>query len=111
MFNRRRYLPDLNSRNPVVRAQAERNAVNTTVQGTAADIIKIAMIEVHKRFKAENLKSKLIIQVHDELVFDVYPDEKDRVRQIVTHAMEHAVTLKVSLKAEGSFGKNWLEAH
>lgn len=111
MFNRRRYLPDLNSRNPVVRAQAERNAVNTTVQGTAADIIKIAMIEVHKRFKAENLKSKLIIQVHDELVFDVFPDEKDRVQQIVTDAMEHAVSLKVSLKAEGNFGKNWLEAH
>lgn len=111
MFNRRRYLPDLNSRNPVVRAQAERNAVNTTVQGTAADIIKIAMIEVHKRFKAENLKSKLIIQVHDELVFDVFTDEKDRVQQIVTDAMEHAVTLKVALKAEGNFGKNWLEAH
>lgn len=111
MFHRRRYLPDLNSRNPVVRAQAERNAVNTTVQGTAADIIKIAMINVYNRFKAEGLKSKLIIQVHDELVFDVYPDEKDRVQQIVTDAMEHAVTLKVSLKAEGNFGKNWLEAH
>ena len=111
MFNRRRYLADINSRNPVVRAQAERNAVNTTVQGTAADIIKIAMINVYNRFKAEGLKSKLIIQVHDELVFDVYPDEKEIVQQIVTQSMENAVTLKVALKAEGSFGKNWLEAH
>ena len=111
MFNRRRYLADINSRNPVVRAQAERNAVNTTVQGTAADIIKIAMINVHNRFKAEGLKSKLIIQVHDELVFDVFPDEKEIVQQIVTQSMENAVTLKVALKAEGSFGKNWLEAH
>lgn len=111
MFHRRRYLPDLNSRNPVVRAQAERNAVNTTVQGTAADIIKIAMINVYNRFKAEGLKSKLIIQVHDELVFDVCPDEKDRVQQIVTQSMENAVSLKVKLKAEGNFGKNWLEAH
>ena len=111
MFNRRRYLADINSRNPVVRAQAERNAVNTTVQGTAADIIKIAMINVYNRFKAEGLKSKLIIQVHDELVFDVFPDEKEIVQQIVTQSMENAVTLKVALKAEGSFGKNWLEAH
>ena len=111
MFNRRRYLADINSRNPVVRAQAERNAVNTTVQGTAADIIKIAMINVYNRFKAEGLKSKLIIQVHDELVFDVYPDEKEIVQQIVTQSMENAVTLKVALKAEGSFGKNWLQAH
>ncbi|MCQ2975672.1 MAG: DNA polymerase I [Bacteroidales bacterium] len=111
MFQRRRYLPDINSRNPNVRTQAERNAVNTPIQGTASEIIKIAMIDVFNKFKEEKLKSKLIIQVHDELVFDVFPEEKEKVEQIVTSSMENAVNLSIKLKVEGNFGKNWLEAH
>ena len=111
LCGRRRYLPDINSRNAVVRGYAERNAVNAPIQGTAADIIKIAMIRVAARFKAESIRSKMILQVHDELNFSVLPEELDRVRSIVTHEMNHAFTLSVPLEADCGEGSNWLEAH
>ena len=111
LCGRRRYLPDINSRNAVVRGYAERNAVNAPIQGTAADIIKIAMIRVDARFKAEGIRSKMILQVHDELNFSVLPEELDRVRSIVTHEMNHAFTLSVPLEADCGEGSNWLEAH
>lgn len=111
LCGRRRYLPDINSRNAVVRGYAERNAVNAPIQGTAADIIKIAMIRVAARFKAEGISSKMILQVHDELNFSVLPEELDRVRSIVTHEMNHAFTLSVPLEADCGEGSNWLEAH
>lgn len=111
LCGRRRYLPDINSRNAVVRGYAERNAVNAPIQGTAADIIKIAMIRVAARFKAEGIHSKMILQVHDELNFSVLPEELDRVRSIVTHEMNHAFTLSVPLEADCGEGINWLEAH
>lgn len=111
LCGRRRYLPDINSRNAVVRGYAERNAVNAPIQGTAADIIKIAMIRVAARFKTEGIRSKMILQVHDELNFSVLPEELDRVRSIVTHEMNHAFTLSVPLEADCGEGSNWLEAH
>ena len=111
LCGRRRYLPDINSRNAVVRGYAERNAVNAPIQGTAADIIKIAMIRVAARFKAEGIRSKMILQVHDELNFSVLPEELDCVRSIVTHEMNHAFTLSVPLEADCGEGSNWLEAH
>ena len=111
MFGHRRYLPDINSRNVNVRATAERLAVNTVIQGTAAEIIKIAMNNIRREFIAAGLKSQLLIQVHDELVFDVLPNEKDAVEEIVVRQMENAAKLKVKLKVEGKFAKNWLEAH
>lgn len=111
MFGHRRYLTDINSRNVTVRAAAERLAVNTVVQGTAAEIIKIAMNNIRREFRAADLRSQLLIQVHDELVFDVFPDEKSAVEQIVVRQMESAAQLKVKLKVEGKFAKNWLEAH
>ena len=111
LCGRRRYLPDINSRNAVVRGYAERNAVNAPIQGTAADIIKIAMMRVAARFKAEGIRSKMILQVHDELNFSVLPEELDRVRSIVTHEMNHAFTLSVPLEADCGEGSNWLEAH
>ena len=111
LCGRRRYLPDINSRNAVVRGYAERNAVNAPIQGTAADIIKIAMIRVAARFKAEGIRSKMILQVHDELNFSVLPEELDRVCSIVTHEMNHAFTLSVPLEADCGEGSNWLEAH
>ena len=111
MFGHRRYLSDINSRNVNVRAAAERLAVNTVIQGTAAEIIKIAMNNIRREFIAAGLKSQLLIQVHDELVFDVLPDEKDIVEEIVVRQMENAAKLKVKLKVEGKFAKNWLDAH
>ena len=111
MFGHRRYLPDINSRNVNVRAAAERLAVNTIVQGTAAEIIKIAMNNIRREFISAGLRSQLLIQVHDELVFDVLPDEKSAVEEIVVRQMENAAQLKVKLKVEGKFAKNWLEAH
>ena len=110
-FHRRRYLPDINSRNATVRGFAERNAINAPIQGSAADIIKVAMIRIHKRFKDEGLKSKMILQVHDELNFSVVPEEKGRVEQIVLYEMENAYQLKVPLIADAGWGNNWLEAH
>ena len=110
-FKRRRYLPDINSRNATVRGFAERNAINAPIQGSAADIIKVAMIRIHQRFKEEQLKSKMILQVHDELNFSVLPEEKERVEQIVLEEMQNAYALKVPLIADAGWGSNWLEAH
>ena len=111
LFGRRRYLKDINSHNATVRGFAERNAINAPIQGTAADIIKVAMIQIYRRFKAENLKSKMILQVHDELNFSVYPDEKEKVERIVIEEMQKAIEMKVPLIADCGFGNNWLEAH
>ena len=111
LFGRRRYLPDINSANSVVRGFAERNAINAPIQGTAADIIKVAMIHIFQRFKAEGIKSKMILQVHDELNFSVYPDEKERVERIVLEEMQNAFHMSVPLVADSGFGDNWLEAH
>ena len=111
LFGRRRYLPDINSANSVVRGFAERNAINAPIQGTAADIIKVAMIRIFQRFKAEGIKSKMILQVHDELNFSVLPEEKDRVERIVIEEMQQAIDLRVPLVADSGFGANWLEAH
>ena len=111
LFGRRRYLPDINSANSVVRGFAERNAINAPIQGTAADIIKVAMIHIFQRFKAEGIKSKMILQVHDELNFSVYPDEKEKVERIVIEEMQNAFHMAVPLVADSGFGDNWLEAH
>ena len=110
-FGRRRYLSDINSRNAVVRGYAERNAINAPIQGTAADIIKVAMIRIDERFEREGIQSKMILQVHDELNFSVLPEEFYRVKQIVIDEMEHAFTLSVPLLADCGEGQNWLEAH
>ena len=111
LFGRRRYLPDINSHNATVRGFAERNVINAPIQGTAADIIKVAMIRIHQRFKAEGIKSKMILQVHDELNFSVYPEEKEKVERIVIEEMQNAFPLNVPLVADSGFGQNWLEAH
>ena len=111
LFGRRRYLPDINSANSVVRGFAERNAINAPIQGTAADIIKVAMIHIFQRFKTEGIKSKMILQVHDELNFSVYPDEKEKVERIVLEEMQNAYQMAVPLVADSGFGENWLEAH
>jgi len=111
LFKRKRFLPDINSNNAVVRGYAERNAINAPIQGTAADIIKVAMIAIHKRFEEENLKSRMILQVHDELNFNVCKKELDIVRKIVLEEMEKACSLRVPLLADYGEGKNWLEAH
>jgi len=108
---RRRYLKDINSQNAVVRGGAERNAVNAPIQGSAADIIKIAMINIHKRLKAEKLQSKMLLQVHDELVFDAYKVELDHLKEIIKHEMENAFVLAVPLVVDMGTGENWLEAH
>jgi len=110
-FHRRRYLPDINSRNATVRNFAERNAINAPIQGSAADIIKVAMIRIFRRFKYEGLRSKMILQVHDELNFSVYPDEKELVEKIVLEEMQSAYPLRVPLVADCGWGENWLEAH
>ena len=111
IFHRRRYLPDISSRNGTVRGFAERNAINAPIQGSEADIIKVAMVRIFNRFKAEGIKSKMIIQVHDELNFSVYPEEKEKVEKIVVEEMQNAYHLSVPLVADAGWGKNWLEAH
>ena len=111
MLGRRRYLPDINSRNNNLRSFAERNAVNMPIQGTSADMIKIAMVNIYKQFKAEGLQSKMILQVHDELVFDVYKPELDRVRVIVEQAMLKALPLRIPIEVGIDVGSNWLDAH
>ena len=111
LFHRRRYLADINSHNATVRGFAERNAINAPIQGTAADIIKVAMIRIHRRFKAEGIQSKMILQVHDELNFSVIPEEHDKVESIVLHEMQNAFKMQVPLVADSGWGKNWLEAH
>ena len=111
MFGRRRYLPDIDSKNGTVRGFAERNAINAPIQGSEADIIKIAMIRIWRRFKKEGIRSKMILQVHDELNFSVYPEEKEKVEDIVLTEMQNACQLSVPLIADAGWGKNWLEAH
>ena len=111
LFHRRRYLPDINSNNSTVRGFAERNAINAPIQGSAADIIKVAMVKIYNRFKEEGIKSKMILQVHDELNFSVYPEEKEKVEHIVIEEMQNAYKLSVPLIADAGWGSNWLEAH
>ena len=111
LFGRRRYLPDIHARNATVRALAERNAVNAPIQGTSADIIKLAMIGVAARMKAEGLRSKMVLQIHDELLFDAVPEEVPALKALVTDVMEHVMKLSVPLTVECSSGINWLEAH
>ena len=111
IFNRKRYLPDINSRNAVVRGYAERNAINAPIQGSAADIIKVAMINIYRKFMELNLKSKMILQVHDELNFNVVPEEKDIVEKLVIEEMQNAYPMRVPLIADCGWGENWLEAH
>ena len=110
-MGRKRYLSDINSANASVRAFAERNAINAPIQGSAADIIKVAMININKRFAEKGFHSKMILQVHDELNFDVYIPELNQVKEIVRHEMEHALQLRVPLLIDLGEGKNWLEAH
>jgi DNA polymerase-1 len=111
MYGRRRYLPDIISRNSVVRGNAERNAINSPIQGSAADVIKIAMIQIQNAFEEEQMESVMILQVHDELNFDVKPEELDRVKEIVREKMQNAARLKVPLIIDMGEGANWLEAH
>ena len=111
IMGRRRYLQNINSQNNMLRSSSERNAINAPIQGSAADIIKIAMININSELKKQSLKSKMLLQVHDELVFDVHKSEKDQIKDIVKNTMESAVKLKVPLKIDLEFGKNWLEAH
>ena len=111
ILHRKRYLPDITSHNSVVRGYAERNAINAPIQGSAADIIKIAMIEIYRRLRVEGLRSTMMLQVHDELNFSVFPEEKERVQQIVIEAMESAYAMQVPLRADFGWGTNWLEAH
>lgn len=110
-FHRRRYLPDITSHNATVRNFAERNAINAPIQGSAADIIKIAMVRIYERFQREGIRSKMILQVHDELNFSVLPEEKERVEKIVIEEMQNAYPLHVPLVADSGWGENWLEAH
>lgn len=111
IFGRRRYLPDINSKNATVRSLAERNAINAPIQGTAADIIKLAMTNVDKRLAAEGLQSRMVLQIHDELMFDAFPSEVDFLKKIVTEEMENVISLSIPLTVECNHGNNWLEAH
>jgi DNA polymerase-1 len=111
VLGRRRYLKDINSRNAVVRGAAERNAVNAPIQGSAADIIKVAMINIHNKLEVGNFKTKMLLQVHDELVFDVYKTELEQIKSLVKAEMESAFKLKVPLNVDLGMGENWLEAH
>ena len=111
IFGRRRYLPDINSQNATVRALAERNAINAPIQGTSADIIKMAMINVDKRLRKEGLESRMVLQIHDELLFDSLPSEVGHLKEIVKEEMENVITLSVPLTVECNHGNNWLEAH
>ena len=111
IMGRRRRLPDINSRNPVVRGYAERNAINAPIQGSAADIIKTAMVRIHDEMKERGMKSRMIMQVHDELNFDVIPEELPAMRELVARRMQEAYTGRVSLTASMGAGDNWLDAH
>ena len=111
VFHRKRFLPDINSRNAVVRGYAERNAITAPIQGSAADIIKVAMVRIYERFRRENIQAKMILQVHDELNFSVPLPEHEQVEHIVITEMENAYRMHVPLKADCGWGKNWLEAH
>ena len=111
IMKRRRYLPDINSANAIVRGYAERNAINAPIQGSAADIIKLAMIAVDKAMQEQKVQSKLLLQVHDELVFDVHVSEQDLMRKLVQEAMESAIELVVPMEVEVKIADNWLDAH
>jgi DNA polymerase-1 len=111
IMGRRRYLRDINSANHTVRSFAERNAINAPIQGSAADMIKLAMIKIHKRMEEMNLKSKMILQVHDELLFDVYTPELEQIKPVIKQEMQDAIKLEVPLEVEMGTGQNWLEAH
>ena len=111
VLGRRRYLKDINSRNAVVRGGAERNAVNAPIQGSAADIIKLAMINIHNKLSEENFKSKMLLQVHDELVFDAYKPELEKLKTLIKTEMENAYQMTVPLDVEMGEGATWLEAH
>lgn len=111
MFGRRRYLRDIQSRNQVVRGNAERNAINAPIQGSAADIIKIAMVRIHEKLKTGKYKSKMILQVHDELIFETFEPELEKLKEMVVFEMSNATRLNVPLKVDCGTGKNWLEAH
>ncbi|MDB5133878.1 MAG: polymerase, partial [Mucilaginibacter sp.] len=111
VLGRRRYLPDINSRNQTNRGFAERNAINAPIQGSAADMIKVAMINIHDFIKNEKLKSRMILQVHDELVFDVHRDEIDLIKEKVDELMRTAIPLQVKMETGIGIGANWLEAH
>ena len=111
LFGRRRYLPDIHARNASVRALAERNAVNAPIQGTSADIIKLAMIQVAARLEEAGLRSRMVLQIHDELLFDALPEEQETLQRIVVEVMENVTRLSVPLTVECAAGSNWLEAH
>lgn len=111
IMGRRRYLRDINSANQTVRGFAERNAINAPIQGSAADMIKIAMIKIHQDIKDHNLQSKMTMQVHDELVFDVLKSEKEVLKQLITERMKNAIKMEVPILVEVGEGSNWLEAH
>jgi DNA polymerase-1 len=111
MFGRKRYLPDIHSHNQVVRGNAERNAINAPIQGSAADIIKIAMIRIYDRMKSEKFYSKMILQVHDELIFEVVSSELEKLKEMVLYEMSNAVKLDIPLKVDWGTGNNWFEAH
>ena len=111
IFGRRRYLPDIQAKNATVRSLAERNAVNAPIQGTSADIIKLAMIRVDRRLAEAGLRSRMVLQIHDELVFDALPEEVPELERIVVEVMENVLKLSIPLTVECSAGKNWLEAH
>ena len=111
VFGRRRFLRDIDSRNAVARGVAERNAINAPIQGSAADIMKLAMIEIHRRLHEEGLRSRMILQVHDEVIVDMVREEQERVTAIVREAMEGAASLRVPLISDAGTGRNWLEAH
>ena len=111
LFGRRRYLPDINAKNATARSLAERNAVNAPIQGTSADIIKIAMTETDREIRAMGLKSKMVLQIHDELVFDAAADEIETLRGLVMEKMQNVIKLSIPLTVECNYGKNWLEAH
>jgi DNA polymerase-1 len=111
ILGRRRYLQDINSANAVVRGFAERNAINAPIQGSAADIIKVAMIDIKREFEAQRFKSKMIMQVHDELVFDVHLDEIELVQPLIKEKMIGAVSMIVPLEVDMNYGENWLQAH
>ena len=110
IYKRKRFLPDINSHNAIVRGYAERNAINAPIQGSAADIIKVAMVRIFNRFETEGLKSKMILQVHDELLIETAKDEKETVMKILSEEMHHAASLKVELEIDMHGGKNWFEA-
>ena len=110
IYKRKRFLPDINSHNAIVRGYAERNAINAPIQGSAADIIKVAMVRIFNRFETEGLRSKMILQVHDELLIETAEDEKETVMKILSEEMHHAASLKVELEIDMHGGKNWFEA-